>query len=329
MDLSGIPFAGEAAAVLTTISWTICIFPFTAASRKLGAGPLNHFRLLLACTILTILLLVFSEVPSVSVSDFTGGGAPFWFFISGVIGLALGDYFGFSGFAILGPRVGSVFTTLAPIATLFAGWFLVGERINPVGLLGITVTILSVTALSFSKAEILKVKESGHGKFRHGVFYLILSSSCQGIGLVLANKGFSVASPDSPDPVQATWMRMVAGTVVIFFLTIVSGKLPEIARPVLQNRQNGNWYALAGTLFGPVAGVMLSMLAVSLLKNQPSIAQTIFSLLPVMALPVNYMLYREKVGWKQVAVVAGACGGVIILVWRDAAASLFLLNFAQ
>jgi hypothetical protein len=40
-------------ALLTTLSWSICIFPFTEATRRLGASPLNHFRLLLAIVLLT------------------------------------------------------------------------------------------------------------------------------------------------------------------------------------------------------------------------------------------------------------------------------------
>lgn len=311
---SDVKYAGELAALLTTLSWTFCIFPFTIASRKLGAGPLNHFRLLLASLFLTVLVLVFTKFPFASNYSLP---TTFYFLLSGIIGLAMGDFFGFSGFAILGPRVGSVFTTLAPIATLLSGYFFVEERINAVGVLGIFITIGSVAALSFSPSEIKKVKESGHGNFYSGILFMILSSSCQGFGLVLANKGFETGGALAPDPIQATWLRMIAGTVVIFLFSAVTGKLGKMARPIINNEGNGNWYALAGTIFGPVTGVMMSMLAVSLLKNQPSIAQTIFSLLPALALPLNYAFYREKITWRQLLIVAGAVGGVMILVWRD------------
>ncbi len=317
MDSFHFPYAGELAALLTTLCWTVCIFPFTIASRKLGAAPLNHLRLLMATTILTVVVLFISDFPEIRFYDEQGLTFFSWFCISGVIGLALGDYFGFSGFAILGPRIGSVFTTLAPAATLLSGYFYVNERINVVGIIGILITLGSVAVLSLSGSEINKVKQEGFGSFFAGVIFMILSSFCQGFGLVLANKGFEMAGDHPPDPFQATWIRMMAGTLIIFAVTILSGKIRSIAAPILRNEGNGNAYALLGTLFGPVTGVMFSMLALSLLKNQPSIAQTIFSLLPVFALPVNRIVYKERITLKQILIVLGACAGVIILVWRN------------
>ncbi len=312
-----LPFAGEIAALLTTISWTICIFPFTEAARRLGPESVNLLRLFAATTLLTIGVVIFDSFPQFKFLNNGELSSFSWFAISGVIGLALGDYFGFSGFAILGPRSGSVFTTLSPAVSLCAGYFIVEERINPVGIAGILITICGLAGLVMSKSEEARVRGSGHGSFASGIIFMILSASCQGIGLVLANKAFIVAEGDAPSALQATWTRMFAGTIVIMAFALFSGRILKTIRPILSNQNKGVHFALSGTLFGPVTGVILSMLAVNLLVNKPSVAQTIFSLLPIFTLPVNALVYKEKITWKQVLTVCIACTGVIILVWRE------------
>jgi drug/metabolite transporter (DMT)-like permease len=97
----------------------------------------------------------------------------------------------------------------------------------------------------------------------------------------------------------------------------------EITRPALQNQNNGLIYTFAGTIFGPVIGVSLSMYAVSLLQDKPSIAQTIFSLVPIFALPLAYLFYKEKITLKSIIGAFIAIIGVMSLIWRDALLALF------
>lgn len=72
---------------------------------------------------------------------------------------------------------------------------------------------------------------------------------------------------------------------------------------------------LAGTLLGPVAGVSLSLLAIQHLKVAE--AQTVFALLPVFVLPLNYFIYREKITLTSVFACLMAIAGVIMLIWRE------------
>jgi len=326
-------------AFCTTLTWSIGIFPFTEASRRLGANSVNHFRLLLAVSFLTI--ISFTLLP-LSLSEFFSSPMPehwLWFGLSGVIGLALGDYFSFTSFAILGTRLGSIFSTLSPTATLMTGFFLVGERINLVGILGIVLTIAGMIWLSLSRSETAGIKDVGHGSLKTGIFFGVLSALCQGIGVVLANKGFiyhttsalreglevviankgfTYHSTNTTLPfLQATWLRMISATVVIHLFTLFFGNMKKVYEPVLENRKKGNMFALAGTIFGPVIGVSLSMYTISLLKDKPSVAQTIFSLVPIFALPLAIIFYREKVTLKSLLGAVVAVLGVIILIQRD------------
>lgn len=311
-------YLGELVALGTTLSWSIGIFPFTEAARRMGPNAVNHIRLIFAVIFLTIISLF---VLPISFTDLFTSPLPqhwMWFGLSGIIGLALGDHFGFTSFVILGPRVGSIFTTLAPAAALIAGFFLIGERINIIGIIGIVITIAGVVWLSLNRGSKETMKDHAIGKVGKGILFAILSAVCQGTGLVLANKGFETQINDADLPFfQATWIRMIVATTIMYLITIVRGKFREINKPVLENKNNGLIFALVGTIFGPVIGVSSSMLAVSLLHNKPSVAQTIFALVPVFVLPLSYLFYKEKFTIKSVFAALIAIAGVMVLIWRE------------
>ncbi len=325
---NGISLIGEMVALGTTLSWSIGIFPFTEAARRMGPNPVNHIRLVLAVVFLSFLSIIFLPISFIELFTTPMSQHWLWFGASGVVGLALGDYFGFTSFVILGPRIGSIFSTLAPAAALFAGFFIIGERINSIGIIGIIITIAGVIWLTLSKNSKATMKDHEIGNVNRGIIYAILSAVCQGIGVVLANKGFETQLNNKELPFfQATWIRMICATIIIYLITISQGKLKQITQPVLENKNNGLIYTLGGTIFGPVVGVSLSMLAVSLLHNKPSVAQTIFSLVPVFVLPLSYLFYREKITLKSIIGALIAIAGVIVLIWRQDILSFFIYVF--
>ena len=315
---------GDIVAFGTTLSWSLGIFPFTEAARRLGPNAVNHFRLVLAVLFLTIISIIF--LPTSLVELFTSPQTEHWIYfgLSGVVGLALGDYFGFTSFAILGARVGSIFSTLATAAALITAYFVIGERINLIGIIGILITIGGVIWLTMSRRSQSEMKDHEHGNVKLGVVFGVLSAVCQGVGVVLANKGFTYKQAEGDLAFfHATWLRMISATVIIYIITISRGKLKEITQPVLDNKNNGIIYTLGGTIFGPVIGVSLSMYAVSLLQDKPSIAQTIFSLVPVFVLPLSYLFYKEKITARAILGATIAIIGVMILIWREQLVQLF------
>ena len=315
---SEVSYLGEIVAIGTTLSWSIGIFPFTEAARRMGPNQVNHIRLVFAVIFLTALCLIFLPISFTELFSSPLQEHWLWFGASGIIGLALGDYFGFTSFVILGPRIGSIFNTLAPTAALLGGYLLIGERINIIGILGILITIGGVVWLTLSRSGKASMQDHEIGKVGKGVLFGILSALCQGLGVVLANKGFQTQINHADLPFfQATWIRMVSATTILYAFTIVRGKFKEITQPILENKNKGLIYTLGGTLFGPVIGVSSSMLAISLLHNKPSVAQTIFALVPVFVLPLSYLFYREKITIKAVIGALIAISGVIVLIWRD------------
>src|SRR5688572_12238281 len=134
--------SGELAAFATVLSWSIGVFPFTEASRRLGPASVNLYRLLLACVLLTIAAFFFFSTSPRELFTAPLPSQWLWMGISGVVGLALGDHFAFQSFAILGTRVASVFSCLSPGAALLFGYFILDEKISVIGGLGMFVSVV-------------------------------------------------------------------------------------------------------------------------------------------------------------------------------------------
>jgi drug/metabolite transporter (DMT)-like permease len=312
---------GELMALLTALCWSIGVFPFTEASRRMTPNSVNHFRLLLGVILLGLFQILFTGISFSGLFFAPQSEHWFWFGLSGLVGLGLGDYFGFTSYAILGTRIASVLTTLAPGAALLLGFFLLNEKLNWIGILGITITIAGIIWISMSRKEQAKIADSEFGKKEKGIFFGVLAALCQGFGLVFAKMGMSFTQQEQNfSSVHATFIRLFVATVLTYTVTISMGKLKQINAPILENKNKGMKYIIAGTIFGPTLGVVLSMYAVSLINV--SVAQTIFSLVPVLVLPLGYIFYREKITLKSALGAFVAIAGVLVLIWRNELANL-------
>ncbi len=305
---------GEIAAILTTICWSIGIFPFTIAAQRLGTAALNQYRLFLAWCIISVILLIFFIHQPV---DLFSSPKPFQYLflgLSGIIGFTIGDYCSFSSFKILGPKLGSLYTTFAPGVALIAGYLVLDETINLAGIIGIVITLLGVVWLTLSKKDAENSKKIGFVRTNKGVFFGIMGASCQGLGLVLSKLGMNYYPDHALNTFHAVWIRLLFAFSSAFLVSSITGSLKANSIPVFKNHQSGLKFMFAGTLLGPVIGVSLSLFAIQHINV--SVAQTIFALLPVFVLPINYMVYKEKINSHSIFACLLAIAGVLILVWR-------------
>lgn len=316
-SLSDLQPTGLVYAFLAVVSWSICIFPFTIAARKLGSAPLNHFRLPLAVLLVGVLSVAINRQAFTGIFNKTYAEPWLWLGLSGFIGLAIGDHFAFTMYSILGARLGSVLTTLAPAATLLLGSLIAEEHISLIGISGILITIIGVNWVSLNKSEKASHTKYGNGTLAKGVLSGIIAAAGQGAGLVLAKKGLKAATDHHIDllPVHATFMRMFSASILLWVGTLIRGRSMEVLRPVLSNREKGLSYAVAGTLFGPFIGVTLSIY--SIVYIPASVAQTMFSLVPVFALFIAHYFSNERITWRSGAGIIISILGVIILIWRE------------
>jgi drug/metabolite transporter (DMT)-like permease len=305
---------GELIALLTTLCWSIGIFPFTEAAKRLGAAPLNQYRLLLAWLIISLILLLFNGISPSGIFLIPGFKNYLFLALSGILGFTLGDFFSFTSFTLLGPKLGSLYTTIAPGAALIAGYFLLGESINYIGIIGIAITVGGVIWLTLSKEDKQSAEERGFTRSTKGIVYGILGACGQGVGLVFSKLGLEEENGTKLLTLHAVWIRLMFAFLASFAVSLIMGKLVANSKPIIANKDRGLIYMFVGTLFGPVAGVSLSLIAISLLPV--AVAQTIFALLPVMVMPLSYFFYKEKITPISIMACLLSILGVVLLIWR-------------
>jgi drug/metabolite transporter (DMT)-like permease len=305
---------GVIIALLTTVCWSIGIFPFTEASKRFGTAALNQYRLFLGWLVISILIICFYPISIIGLFSIPQFNHYLFLGLSGIIGFTIGDYFSFTSFKILGPKLGSLYTTIAPGAALLAGFLILGQTMNFVGVIGICITIGGVIWLTLSKKDKKASEKAGFERDPKGIIFGLIGALCQGTGLVLSKLGMDSYEEKLPT-LHAVWIRLLFAFGAAFFIAIVTGRMKVNSMPVFKNQNNGLPFMFLGTLFGPVLGVSFSLLAIQHLSV--ATAQTIFALLPIVVLPINYFYYKEKITIQAIFACAIAVLGVFVLIWRD------------
>ena len=300
---------GESAAVLTSCFWTASSIFFTSAGRRFGSFSVNAYR-----TIMAIGLLVCAHVILLgTVLPIASSGQWFWMGLSGVVGLGIGDFGLFAAYVTIGPRRSVLIQASAPIFASLGAYFMLGDQLSRLAILGITVTLSGIIVVVLEREETSeeKLEEQLAAKNRKtmGVFFGLISAMGQGFGLVLSKKGMYLDVSVAMNPVSAALIRMMLAGVFVWACAVFAGKLPTLHQAVKDKQ--GMKYTAAGALVGPFIGMTLSMVAVA--DTQPGIAQTLMSLMPIFIIPVIWIIYREKTSWRGIAGALVAIVGVAIL----------------
>lgn len=309
---------GELFAIGTALCWSFGMLYFTEAAKRLGANVLNHFRLVLAALLLGLVLMLFNGLSPLQLFSLPNLHSWLWLGFSGFVGLTLGDWCAFHAFEIIGPRKTSLFYTFAPGAALLFGILLLDERISILALFGILITVAGVFWVIFNR----KSQEAHNHHIPHykGVLFAIGGSLTQGIGLVFSKIGMQ-QQEGLISPLHASWMRLSIAALSLFTISIFRNKALGIIRSIGKADAPAIRYTLIATIISPVIGVSLSLYAAKLINV--SIAQTLFSMVPVFILPASWLLYREKITFQAFLGAVVAVAGVLILVWRNELNALF------
>ncbi len=294
---------GEIAALTTSLCWSATATFFTFGSRKVGPLVVNRARLLIAAALLlttrTILL---------------GGPLPleaepsrwFWLGLSGIVGLTIGDAFLFQAYIWVGPRLGMLFMSSAPVMSGLLAWAFLGQSLRLIHWLGIALTVAGIAWVVLERRAPSSAGE-GRPNFRRGVLFGFGAAAGQAIGLVLARQGLSGDFP----ALSGNVIRMVTAAATIWLVTILQRQAGPTVRRLAADRSA--WAPiLGGSFFGPFIGVWLSLISIQL--TDVGIASALMALPPVFLLPVDSLVFKEKIGWQAVAGTAVAIGGVIILL---------------
>ena len=260
--------------------------------RASGSARANLGRLIVAAAVLGLFAHTLGQ-------GFTSASVG-WFFLSGLIGMGLGDLGVYGALPLLGSRLTVLMTQClaAPIAAL-GEWLWLDTRLTGAQLLwGVVVLAGVIVALLPSRAHPPRVALKPIG-FLFG----LLAAAGQGLGALVSRKGGLVAdaagelSHNATFGLNAAYHRILAGLVftALWFLALrCLRKLPARPEPdaTPPARRRARMWILANGLAGPVLGVGCYQWA---LATTPSgIVLPIAATAPLLSIPIAFWLEGDR-----------------------------------
>ncbi len=227
--------------------------------------------------------------------------------ISGVIGLTLGDTFLFKAFQEIGARYSMLVMSLAPTIAALLAYFVLNETLSTFGILGIGVTVLGVSIVVLersAKSSATTLPTSA------GIFYAVLGAIGQGAGLIFAKIAFLEGRVNG---FVATEVRIIASLIFLLPIAMMTKRYKNPVRVFYQDRKGSMLIAL-GAVLGPFFGISFSLIAIEYTKV--GIAATIMATVPILMLPMVWIVYKEKLSVRAILGAIVAVTGVAILFLR-------------
>lgn len=298
---------GEAAALATALSWSLCAQAFAAAGARIGSVAVNHVRLTFAMALLPIIHRI---VLGTFVPHGISRGDVALLLVSGLVGIVLGDASGFRALVLIGAARTTLVVTLTPaFAAMLARTFL-DERMSRAALLGMGVTLCGLIVGVAARFR----RERGTAD--------ALPPRLLALGLVLALGGaigqaggqvLSKPALASVDPLSATFVR-VAGAVVTFWAGTAVASLVRRGPP----KWWGAWrdgqalrLTFLGTIAGPIGGIWLSQVATK--HADVGVSATLMALVPLFVMAEDALFFGRRPSMPELAGAAIAVSGVVLL----------------
>ncbi len=300
-----VKYFGEFAALGTSVVWTFTSLCFEFAAKRIGTIGLNILRLLVALIIYTVVGLIFrGELIPLSASP----SVWFWLSLSGLVGFVFGDVFLFQAYIYIGARLTQVVFVTSPIITAVMGYFVFGETIAPLGILGMAIVIASIIFVVIDRRSKQKDSQSEKSVYKvRGIVFAVLAALGQSGGLILSKIG----APSS-NPMAATHIRVIAGLIGFVVIAAIMGRLDE---PIKGFRDKQALKVLSlGSFLGPFAGVTLALVAMQ--RTSSGIAATLMGLMPIMILIPDCIIKKEKIPSREIIGAIGAVLGAALIFFH-------------
>jgi drug/metabolite transporter (DMT)-like permease len=282
-------------AILTALLFALTGVCAAQASRILGAGRANAWRLVIALALLAGWVHGFGP-------GLRGSGLP-WFLCAGGIGFGFGGWCTFQALR----RVGSTLTLLIGecAAALFAvviGWVVLGASLHPWQMVFCAMVIGGVV-VGMTPGPIPALKRDA---VRAGCGFATLGALFQAVSLNLSSHAFVLmkGAGERIQPIEAAYQRLLGGAaiaIVIHCITVaLRGKsdvpVPDThAAPFPKSRLPAPVWVTLNALFGPVLGVTCLLWAVSLIRN-PGLVQTVAATATLLTVPLARWLEGARPG---------------------------------
>jgi drug/metabolite transporter (DMT)-like permease len=294
---------GELAALGTALCWSAGSNLFAAAGQRIGSVRLNRLRIVTATVFLAVTLLVVRGSPW---PTWATRAQVFWLALSGLIGYVFADGNYFRSLVILGPGRAALLASMAPLFTALLAWPILGERLGPLVLVGMGLTLggISWVLIERERRDHLHVE----GSVGAGVVTGILGAIGQAGGYVTSK----LALRTGLDPLSATVIRVGAAAVAIW---LIAAFQREVRHTIGAMRDRGTaGFIAGGALLGPFFGVVLALYALQ--RIPASVASSIIAFFPIFTILIAARFHGEKLTLRMVGGSLIAVTGVIVLFLR-------------
>lgn len=299
------------AALLCTVLFSISVVSAHRSARLLGGTEANFWRLTVAALLLGIWSFGFG-------SGLAGDAFP-TFFVSGVVGIGIGDLALFQALPLLGSRLSLLLINCltAPVGALVE-WLWLGTALT---LAQILCGLIILAGIAWALLPTEHLKRSRRDLWS-GAAFSVVSAAAGGAGAVLSRKAYAIvhAAGRSLDGGNAAFQRVVGGLLVsgVCLLLVKRGGFLRNKLAASQPRQfstkwNKVWpWVLLNGFAGQTLGVSCMQRA---LETTPTgIVLAIIATTPVVVVPLAMVFENERPTWHSLTGGVIAVAGVVALV---------------
>ncbi len=243
---------GELAGLATGFVWAISCMLHSEASRQVGPTSMMLLRLPLASVALLVIMLLTGQLhgyPLVAV---------LLMIVSGVLGIALGDWLFYVSIQWIGVRAALVCQCLYATMAAVLGILFLHDRLSLQVILGIFIVTVGVIMVIAAERETQGAAPAGSRLRRKGLLLALGSALALAVSLVMAKEAMRMGIP----PIAAGFLRTLAAMSGIW---IVSGLRHQVGRAFQELRSHPSvvWLLFGGCVFGTVGGLCLSLVALA------------------------------------------------------------------
>ncbi len=306
------------AALLATLLFSVSVLSGHRTAKLVGGIEANFWRLAFA----TLFLGLWAFLGGRGV----GGVAFTAFFLSGVIGIGIGDAGLFQALPRLGPRLTVLLNQCltVPIAALIE-WLWLGTTLQPLQIFGVVVVLVGV-GVALAPSEHVSLP---HRQLVSGVAFGLLAAFGNALGVVLSRKAYAIAHAhgETIDGGSAAFQRIIGGLLLaaVLMMLLKHRHGNATAGATLSGMEKwkriGPW-VLLNSLAGQTLGV--SAMQWSLETTPAGISMSIIALTPLAVIPLTRVFGGEKITVRSVLGGGIAVAGVICLTLIRLAASKVL-----
>ena len=289
------PYLGHLTALGAALCWTLNSLVMERKGRGLSSWGLNMLTKLGGLILVSTLawLLEGRLIPQANASQWS------LLLLSGFIGFSIGDGFLFTAFQQIGARRTMLIFSANPVLAAILGWALMGEALTIQHIIGI---LLAVSGIMLVIRGDVPAGSKAAGW--QGILWATLATLGQAAGVILSKLGLATL-----DAVPAAQIRLIGG-VVGMALILTAIKRWNRLFPILKS-ESGLQVLTVSIVLGPLVGMVLSMLSIKLIPA--AIASILFSLMPVMILPLSAFVLKEKVNSRETLGALVTVAGVSLL----------------